>query len=187
MLNSKRLIFLVFSTFLAWQTSFAFDELIDNPNYQNWSKFKVGTIVKYQQVGEKDGKQIVLGDLTYTLAELTPEKVVVEMTQTIFLSDQISEFPNSQMQYSAKIKKADSGSVKQLSPAPDESDEEIEVPAGKFKCHAIESSNHFEGASFSTKIWSNKDIPGALVKNTTNTEEPKKSTTSIVLVQVVKP
>ena len=44
-----------------------------------------------------------------------------------------------------------------------EGDEEIEVPAGKFKCHwtQVEMDKPVQSVS---KTWTNKDVPGSMVK-----------------------
>ncbi|HNW36908.1 MAG TPA: hypothetical protein PKM25_18350, partial [Candidatus Ozemobacteraceae bacterium] len=62
---------------LAAATVFAAD-MVDNPSYAAWSKFKIGTELKYKQVSEVANMKTE-SEITYKLVELTPEKAVVEM------------------------------------------------------------------------------------------------------------
>jgi len=160
-------------------TTFA-QEKVSNPIYENWAKFKVGTTTKYQQEAEKNGKKTVSGEMIYKLVELDSEKVVVEISQTLYQNGKKTELPIAKNQFMAKVIKRN----EQLLPTLKKSDEEVEVPYGKIKCRAIETSNKWGEYSMVSKTWTNSDIPGFLVKQTTDMETPEKSITTISLVQM---
>ena len=167
-------------------TAFAQDE-IDNPMYQKWATFKVGTAAKYKQVTEAAGNKTE-SEIVYTLIELTPEKAVVEMTGSMLIMGNKTEMPKTKMEHMAKVKKIEPLATGTVDAAkPKESDEEIEVPAGKIKCHLTETEAKVgEGAVYS-KIWSSDEVPGTMVKMVSTMEKPIKSDTSITLIEVVKP
>ncbi|MBF0407176.1 MAG: hypothetical protein HQM10_07475 [Candidatus Riflebacteria bacterium] len=170
-------------------TAFAQDE-IDNPMYQKWATFKVGTAAKYKQVTEAAGNKTE-SEIVYTLVELTPEKAVVEMSGSMVIMGNKTEMPKTKMEHMAKVKKiempAQVATETVEAAKPKVSEEEVEVPAGKIKCSLTETEAKVgEGAVYS-KIWSSDEVPGTMVKMTSTMEKPIKSDTSITLIEVIKP
>jgi len=166
--------------------SFCFaQEMEENPVYKQWAKFKVGTMVKYKQESDMAGTKTE-GEMTYTLVELTPEKAVVEMGMTTLMLGNKVEQPKAKMEHLAKLPKVDP-KMAQEAKIPGakvkESNEEIEVMGKKYKCHVLESTVDAGNGPMVTKVYSNDEIPGSLVKSITTIEKPMKTTTTITLVE----
>ena len=86
-------------------TSILAADLVDNPRYQAWAKYKAGTNVKMDMataVGGQNMKSVV----TTTLKEVTPEKVVLEMKTTMTVPGMAAPMDNAMtMTEPAKIEK----------------------------------------------------------------------------------
>ncbi|MBF0544207.1 MAG: hypothetical protein HQM08_07230 [Candidatus Riflebacteria bacterium] len=157
---------------------------VDNPMYQKWAKFKIGTSVKYKQESDVAGNKTE-SDIVYTLAELTPEKVVVEMSGSMAVMGKPVDMPKTKMEYLAKVDKVAPATAEAAKPK--ESDEELSIAGGKYKCHVVETEVKVGEGSVVSKIWSSDDVPGSMVKTLSNMEKPMKTTTSITLVEVKQP
>ena len=54
-------------------------EQIDNPSYTNWAKFKPGSVLKTNTESATAGQKLSV-EMTSRLLEVTPDKVIVEVT-----------------------------------------------------------------------------------------------------------
>ncbi len=160
---------------------------VDSPVYQQWAKFKVGTLAKYHQVNDMAGAKTE-SDIIYTLLEITPEKVVVEMSGEMNVAGQKMEMPKTKMEYPAKVDAGDPVLVKDQ-PKPDvkQGEEEVDVAGTKYKCKTIETKIDQQGTTGTSKIWSCDTIPGTLVKSETELTAPAAGKTSLVLTEVKLP
>jgi hypothetical protein len=163
-------------------------ETVDNPVYQQWAKFKVGTMAKYHQSTEVMGNKTET-ELAYTLVEVTPEKVVVEMSGMSKVMGNNIEMPKTKIEYQAKVAKGQE--VVPNAPPPNtdskQSEEQLTIAGMNLKCHVIQTTLTQEGMESVSQIWSCDEIPGTLVKSETKMEKPVQSLTTISLVEVVKP
>lgn len=181
----KRFAFVLMAV-LAAATLFAAD-MVDNPAYGIWSKFKVGAELKYKQVSEVANMKTE-SEITYKLVEVTPEKVVVEMGGAAVVAGNRMEMPATRMEYTARVEntKVDPKLVEMAKVATPESktgEEQITVPAGTFKCRIVDSKMNQQGTEVSAKIWTSTEIPGSLVKMVTTMTAPMKSVTTMELVE----
>ncbi|HEY9069046.1 MAG TPA: hypothetical protein VIV61_02260 [Candidatus Ozemobacteraceae bacterium] len=178
----KRFAF-VLMALLTVSTAFAAD-LVDNPSYAVWSKFKIGAELKYKQVSEVANMKTE-SEITYKLVELTPEKLVVEMGGSSMVAGNKMELPPTRMDHAAKIEnaKVDPKMAEMIKADAKAGEEQVTVPAGTFKCRVIESKMTQQGAEVSTKVWASDEVPGGLVKMVTLMTAPMKSETTMELVE----
>ncbi|OQA08634.1 MAG: hypothetical protein BWY66_00907 [bacterium ADurb.Bin374] len=178
----KRFAFVLMAV-LAAATAFA-AEMVDNPAYGVWSKFKVGAELKYKQASEVSNMKTE-SEITYKLLEVTPEKVVVEMGGATVVAGNKMEMPATKMDYPAKIEntQVDPKLAEMVKADSKTTEEQVTVPAGSFKCKVVESTMNQQGAEVSSKIWASDEVPGSLVKMVTTMTAPMKSVTTMELVE----
>ncbi len=159
-------------------------EKIDNPVYQNWAKFKPGTMVKYAQTSEMMGNK-TQSEVAYTLLEVTPEKVVIELGGSTVIMGNKTEMPKTRIEYPAKADAADPNVKNAISARSSQSEEEIEAAGGRIRCKVFETAIEQQGSQIRSKLWSSDDVPGTLVKSETTMEKPVQSVTVLALVEKV--
>lgn len=157
-------------------------ELVDNPIYQSWAKFKPQTTVTMSNDTKMGGMGMKL-DMIYKLTELTPEKAVVEITVKMPQGDNTST-----VDILAKMKKQDvadaampsnlKGDVKVLP------DEDVKIGDKTYKCKVIEFATETHGIKGTGKTWTCPDIPGQTVKMETTTDGPVKGTALIIVTAI---
>ncbi len=144
----------------------AADEMVDNPTYQHWAKFKPGAFVKLQQTMTQGGQKMQM-TVTQTLKELTPERAMVEMAGSMDMGGVQQQMPARTMPIPAKVPKARVPATQPLEGKTQVSqgDEELTVAGKKVKCHWFEGKmSSPEGGAFSGKTWVNPGVPGNMVK-----------------------
>lgn len=169
--------------FSCGMTGFAESEKIDNSVYQSWSKFKVGTTVKYSQEKGDPGNVTPMGEMVFTLIELTPDKAVVEQKQEVAMNGKKVWLPPTKKEYLAKVDKT----VTTVGSISKKSEEEIEVPAGKFLCSIRETENTCGDLVVISKVWSNEGVPGLIVKSTNVVEKPVRSILNVTMTALQVP
>ncbi|MFZ2957363.1 MAG: hypothetical protein WA705_10775 [Candidatus Ozemobacteraceae bacterium] len=157
-------------------------DMVDNPTYQNWAKYKAGTFVKYKQNAEVMGNKTE-SEIVTTLLEVTPEKVVVETSGTMLVAGNKMDMPKTKMDFAAKMEKVATDPAKTPKIDSKQGEEEITVPAGKIKCKSISAMVKQGESEIQTKTWTSDDVPGSLVKSETSMEKPVKSVTLMELVE----
>jgi len=159
-------------------------DLVDNPAYGVWSKFKVGTEMKFKQMSEVANMKTE-SEITYKLVELTTEKLTVEMGGSSMVAGNKMELPATKMEYPAKIEnaKVDPKMAEMVKADAKTSEEQVTVPAGTFKCRVIESKVAQQGTEVTSKVWASDEVPGGLVKMVTLMTVPMKSETTMELVE----
>jgi hypothetical protein len=144
--------------------------MIDNPQYTLWAKQKVGSSLTYAMETQAAGQNIT-GTVVYKLAEVTPEQVTVEATQTTQIMGQSRTAPPQKVIYKAKIPKSEEPQTKlprnMKGTIKDVGEETLEVAGKSIKCKVAE----FEGTmqmpqnpTMKGKIWRSEEVPGGLVK-----------------------
>lgn len=172
-------------------------ELVDNPAYQHWAKYKAGTFTTYKMTMEVPGMPAGMAGQSHTLTnklvEITPEKATVETSMAMG----IPGAPNrsSKQVIPAKIEKekvedADFKSnnpqakdikVKDIKTGTDKVDVKGETLDTVTREATIESSQEGETMVAKTKVWTTDKVPGGLVKMETNAEKPMTMKTSMIL------
>ncbi|RPI73074.1 MAG: hypothetical protein EHM45_21290 [Desulfobacteraceae bacterium] len=158
---------------------------IDNPMYQSWSKFKVGSSATYKMVSKAAGTTTDM-EITYKLLELSPQKAVIELKTVMFVSGQKIDTPATKMDYPAQVDKAGSGGA-----APKEmgkGEDSIEVKGAKLTAKWIKTETNVSGSKTTSTVWSNDTIPGRTVKSVSVTQgsTPSESTMILSDYKVVK-
>lgn len=158
------------------------DETRPNPPYKNWSAFNVGAYATLKSVlidhsnddpntidatARPEGAFEQLS--TYKLLSKSPEKVVIEQTDTDIEPGAEIEHSPAKITYPATVsaaKPANTGvsGVK-------EGEEEVEVAGKQVKCHWVESTVKIGEETSSEKLWWSDDVPGGTVKKTTTKKQ----------------
>jgi len=152
-------------------------EDIDNTQYANWAKFKIGSFVKTVLEQESTGADKLHIEYTITLVELTKDKAVLETkTVTTMGSRPPGEPRVDKHDVPAKIKKPEEAKdPKKVG----EGDETIDLGGKKVKCHWIEMNSEGDGTKNHSKSWFSDEIPGRLAKMETQSTGNIKATTKI--------
>lgn len=141
-------------------------ETVDNPEYQNWSKFKAGTWVTYKQTTDVAGNKSQT-ESTTKLLEVTAEKCVLETSVKMEVAGQKIEQPAMKRDVPAKFEKGNpvpQGEVKDA-PKPKEGTENVTVSGNELKCRTVELEYDANGMKGVNKSWVCEDVPGMMVKN----------------------
>lgn len=179
MSSVSRLLVSAFAITLVGSLAFA-QELVDNPAYQAWARFKPGTSVTLTSETSMAGMSTKV-DMTHKLAELTPEKAVVETTVAMPQGNNTNK-----MEILAKVKKEDVRDPAQLPPGVKGQmkvlpDEEVKVLDKTYKCKVVEFTGQQQEMEISGKSWTCPDIPGQLAKLETRMGGQMSGTTQLTV------
>ncbi len=164
-------------------------EKVENPTYASWNKFKPGTAVKYKNTNKVTvmGNEIVTdSDLIMTLAEATPEKVVIDYETITRTMGMEFKAPPSRQEFPRLIE-LKPGQKKENVGKPDSVFEEgsatVKVAAGEFKTkwHKSKAQDRV------LQSWVSDTVPGTLVKTVTELGAPAPGTNVLELVEIKKP
>ncbi len=174
----------------------------DNPEYQNWSRFKAGTAVTLRSVTDSDGQKSTM-DVTTTLVDVGPEKLTLDMTSVSKAGEQEFKSPPYRREVPRRVpdvplKLADGVTPKGRPGDPlgtaDEGTEQVTVPAGAFATKWTLSRSSAYGSDIESKSWICDDVPGRAVRSesrvvTEKTATAKRSVavTTMELVEVKQP
>ena len=151
----------VLTVLIAGLASMAFaGDQVDNPNYKAWAALGVGGTMNTEV--KMTGKMERTGVTTFTVKEITPEKVTVEVFSTLVPA---GGTPQATPFY-AKI---DPATTRPAASKPNqtitEGDEVITVLDKKFPCHWIDTVETSEKAGTShRRVWYNPDVPLGIVR-----------------------
>jgi hypothetical protein len=160
----------------------AADELVDNPPFVHWSAFKVGTTVTQRETvkfaqesfeGDYYPEGTHEKDLTYTLIEVTPKKVVVRLIVSEYGRGSIIEQAPLKITYVPKVKKEHVSTSKEGIETFKEGEEDVKVLGKTFHCEWVETIDEEDGVTTYRKQWTAKDIPGGTVKEVRSTKKGK--------------
>lgn len=141
-------------------------ELVDNPSYKSWAKFKPGTSIVYSQNADMGAMKMTM-EMTQTLTELTPDNAVVEMSMTN------SMMPGNPQKQTTKIPaKIESDKVVQPGAMPPGmkgetkslGNEKVTVGDKEYDCAVTQFSGENAGMKTEGKAWTNPSVPGSLIK-----------------------
>lgn len=162
------------------------EEMVESMAYTMWAKYKPGTAVTYKTMS-KFGDYASEGTMEMKLVEVTPEKVVIEMTTSMMTGGQEMKMPPQKVEYPKMVKKAEGND---MNPAEKdgkvgEGEEEVTV-AGKTvkaKWYAYEIKQ--ESGKTISRVWTSEDVPGMTVKNITKIEGRMSGESTMELVKIV--
>lgn len=141
----------------------AAEELVDNPVYQSWAKFGIGTRVTLAQESNSGGVVRKVESID-ELVELTPEAGSIKATIRNPGHDS-----TAWMHIRPKVKKEEltdpalppyRGDFK-TKPLPDE---DVRIGGRNYRCKVIEFAGEVQGRTTTGKSWTCPDIPGQLVR-----------------------
>ncbi len=158
----------------------AFAQKIDNPTYQNWAKFKVGSFSTLKSTSVAAGFATEM-EMTSTLVELTADKAVVETKTTMSVAGQKIDQPAAKIEHPAKVDKPP-GTASQPSKELAKGDEAMDVKGTKIKTRWVKMEMASTAGKTASTTWTSDDVPGQVVKMTSKTEGATASETTMTLV-----
>jgi hypothetical protein len=155
-------------------------EKVDNPEYKHWAQFKPGSFsemkTEFSRFGHKWERTT-----TTTLKEITSENAVLEIKVVMTGSGQKwAEPPAEKRKIPAKVEEAkaresdppkkgdqrDGGEVLDVK----QGEEELTICGKKLKTKWVETKIKRKDLTTTARTWSCNDVPGQVVKTTTNSE-----------------
>ncbi len=152
-------------------TSILAADLVDNPRYQAWAKYKAGTNVK-MNMDTAAGGQNMKSVMTTTLKEVTPEKAVIEMKTTMTVPGMAAPMDNVMTMTepakieSAKIKPTDPEKMPNCKVL-GKGTEALVIGGKTYKCSWYEVEVETQGMKVTSKMWTCDELPDKMVKNDT--------------------
>jgi hypothetical protein len=163
----------------------ALAELVENPAYATWAKHKVGTKVTLKSDVSMQGMNMTQ-EVTQTLAEITPDKAVVNVAMTMDMGGMKHQTTQKQ-EIAAKVEKGSEylpqgakGSFKELDK------ETIEVAGQKYECRVFEVNGDSAAGKMSGKSWHSEEIPGGLAKTDMKMEGAASGTAKMIVTSIEK-
>ncbi|HCE43818.1 MAG TPA: hypothetical protein DET40_09750 [Lentisphaeria bacterium] len=143
-------------------------DLVDNPRYQEWSKYKPGTLIKMDMTTAM-GEQKIKSAITTTLKEVTPEKVVIEMKTSMGMPGMAPQENVISRIEPAKIEKT---KIRPVTPEEipnckviSKGAEDLKIGDKTYKCNWYEVEMEQQGMKLKSKMWTCDDVVDKLVKN----------------------
>ena len=160
------------------------DEMVNNPPFANWSMFEPGTTVSQQEtVTLADGSKVQLTK-TLKLVSKSKDQVVVESTVKQSGGGAV-ESETTATAYPAKVKRKDVDTPDDASATVTEGKETVDFKGKKIEAEWVEATVKEGESSWTEKIWTAKDVPGGIVKQTL-TEKKGGKVVSESLLEVVE-
>jgi hypothetical protein len=137
---------------LAFSATAALADQVDNPRYDAWTKYNVGSSETLQGDVNYNGMTMTFV-ATYTLSEKADDHVTVDLTTSMQMFGQ----QHQQSQTQTIPAKTDAANVQQLP------DEKVDAAGKTYDCKVYQlPDNGKQGAT--AKAWVNDGIPGGCVK-----------------------
>lgn len=149
-------------------------EMVENPLYKHWSQFKPGSFATMKIMSDSAGMTSE-STVTWTLKEVTPDKVVIETLTKATVSGNEMTMPAQPMEIMAKVSKVEAEKAEKPEGKVDEGDEDIEVVGKKMKSKWIETVMKYGDMTTKSKVWTCDGIPGQICKMISETEGPVKA------------
>lgn len=155
-------------------------EQTDNPEYKSWSGFAPGTSVTVKMVNETHKMETVT---TTTLKSKTDEELVLEIKTSMVVAGNKIDQPATTRKVPARIKKVE---VKGEAPKPRTGKEKVRIGGKEYACTWMETTIEVAGNKTTSRVWTCDEIPGGLVKMTSNTTGKHAMKMTQTLVKVVR-
>ena len=145
------------------------EEMVDNPAYKSWSKYKPGSTVTMGMTTKAAAFEMK-ADMVTKLVSIDKDKAVVEVTSKV---PGAPAQPGQKQTVPAKVKKSEATSGGALPPGTkgsvkEKGEETVEVSGKKYKCKVMEFDGEAQGNKTTGKIWSTEEIPGMMAKMESN-------------------
>ncbi len=142
-------------------------EMVDNPRYLDWSKYKPGTFIKMQSTTVAGGQNIK-STITTTLKEVTADKLMLEMKTSMAIPGIPAQETSTMMTEPSKIEKA---KIKPTTPEEmpnckilNKGTEDLKIGDKTYKCNWYEMETEQQGMKMTSKYWTCNDVLGKAVK-----------------------
>ena len=159
------------------------NEMVDNPPFANWAQFKPGTTVMQKEiVSMPDGSKIEQM-ITHKLVQKNKERVVVET----IVKDKMAGTEESTREtkvYPAKVKMSEVNTESGPDVAVTEGKEEMTLKGKKLAVEWVEAVTKSGDDVWTEKMWTAKEIPGGVVKQTLLHKRGDKVLTESVLEMI---
>jgi len=159
------------------------DEIVDNPPFASWAQFKPGTIVTQREVvSMPDGRKLEQL-ITYKLVQKNKERVVVEST----VKDKpagATDSTRTVSTYPARVKMRDLTMDTDPGASVTEGKEEMTVKGKKLAVEWVEAVTRSGDDVWTEKMWTAREIPGGIVKQTVVHKRGDKLVTESVLEMI---
>lgn len=177
----------IMSLSMLTNAALAAEDLVDNPQYAGWSKFKPGTSVKYSQATVAMG-QNTEGEIVMTLIAITPEKATIETKMSMVMEGKKVDMPAQKLDIAAKVPKSqakDTGEPDGSAKAETKQGaEKIEVGGKTYDCKWTEVTSDQNKMHMIAKTWLSDEVPGKMVKMEATTTGEMASTVKLTLAGV---
>src|SRR5262245_29399453 len=159
------------------------DEMVDNPPFANWAQFKPGTIVMQKEVVSlPDGRKLEQL-ITYKLVQKNKEHVVVE-SKVKDKAGGATERHRRLHTYPARVKMGDVRTETGPDVSVTEGKEEMTVKGRKLAVEWVEAVTRSGDDVWTEKMWTAREIPGGIVKQTVVHKRGDKLVTESVLEMI---
>lgn len=142
-------------------------EMVDNPVYQDWARFKVGTTVSYEGTMKAEGQDMQMKQ-TFMLTALDKEKASVQLTQSMNVMGMAVEMPGMTPTHPAKVKKEELDKAVYPVEMPrfkvEGGKDKVDAAGQTFDCTWGEVEMELGGAKMKGKTWVSPRVPGGMVK-----------------------
>jgi len=159
------------------------DEMIINPPFANWAQFKPGTTVTQREVvSMPDGRKLEQ-TITHKLVQKNKERVVVET----IVKDKMAGTEESTREtkvYPAKVKMSEVNTESGPDVAVTEGKEEMTLKGKKLAVEWVEAVTKSGDDVWTEKMWTAREIPGGIVKQTLVHKRGDKVLTESVLEMI---
>jgi len=150
---------------IAWAADPGPNDMVNNPPYANWSAFKPGTKVTLKEpIKLADGSRVEV-TTTSKLLRKTKEKVEVETTVKGSANGAV-ESQTTVTAYPAMVKMSDVDTPDDKLASVTEGKEEVDYKGKKIETEWIEATSAAGDTTTIQKMWTGRDIPGGIVKET---------------------
>ena len=130
------------------------EELIDNPQFDHWAKFEIGSSATLSTEILMGGQKVSTVS-TNKLLEKGDEQIVVEISGTMNIAGQKNELPPQKQEIPAQIAKR---SITQTAT------EKVDAAGKTFDCKVYEMLNDPGQPDAKAKVWLSDEVPGGVVK-----------------------
>lgn len=162
------------------------DDAKPNPEYDGWAKCKPGATVTIKGTTETGGNKMQQS-ITTKLIEVTPEKAVVETAITMEMMGQKMPQPPQKRDvpktFTPPKIPATPGQPETKIPEPKMGEETITVAGKEYKCKTAELDIEQNGMKVRSKTWTSDQVPGGMVKMTSDATGTVSAKTTMELVE----
>jgi hypothetical protein len=155
-------------------------DMVNNPPYENWSAFNPGTtVIQKETVKLADGSKLEITK-TFRLLEKTKDKVVVQ--STFSASDPgASEATATTTIFPAKVRMNAVDTPDGEDTSVTEGKEQVDLTGKTIEAEWVEATATSGDSVVVDKIWTAKDVPGGIVKQTITRKKGDKVVSDSVL------